>query len=166
MKCIRTCGLVAMTSASHAEGRQFDPGQVYFCIRALHRNVAQGWCFACRPCLPPPFYRRLRSSRAPSSQALLNGAHAFRDATTGPHGRPQTETHRPSCRGASAHTLKHEVGCCNAGVAGAHLVDWLWGDSANVRAAFPWESHFRQARPSSVLVDPCTAAFLPGGRAV
>jgi hypothetical protein len=23
-----TCGLVAMTSASHAEGRQFDPGQV------------------------------------------------------------------------------------------------------------------------------------------
>ena len=28
----RTCGLVAMTSASHAEGRQFDPGQVYFSI--------------------------------------------------------------------------------------------------------------------------------------
>ena len=25
-----TCGLVAMTSAQHAEGRQFDPGQVYF----------------------------------------------------------------------------------------------------------------------------------------
>ena len=25
-----TCGLVAMTSASHAEGRQLDPGQVYF----------------------------------------------------------------------------------------------------------------------------------------
>jgi hypothetical protein len=25
-----TCGLVAMTSASHAEGRQFDPGQVYY----------------------------------------------------------------------------------------------------------------------------------------
>ena len=24
-----TCGLVAMTSASHAEGRQFNPGQVY-----------------------------------------------------------------------------------------------------------------------------------------
>ena len=24
-----TCGLVAMTSAAHAEGRQFDPGQVY-----------------------------------------------------------------------------------------------------------------------------------------
>ena len=24
-----TCGLAAMTSASHAEGRQFDPGQVY-----------------------------------------------------------------------------------------------------------------------------------------
>ena len=25
-----TCGLVAMTSASHAEGRQLDPGQGYF----------------------------------------------------------------------------------------------------------------------------------------
>ena len=25
----RTCGLVAMTLASHAEGRRFDPGQVY-----------------------------------------------------------------------------------------------------------------------------------------
>ena len=24
-----TCGLVAMTSVQHAEGRQFDPGQVY-----------------------------------------------------------------------------------------------------------------------------------------
>ena len=28
-----TCGLVAMTSASHAEGRQFDPGQVYALTR-------------------------------------------------------------------------------------------------------------------------------------
>ena len=26
---ISTCGLVAMTSAQHAEGRQFDPSQVY-----------------------------------------------------------------------------------------------------------------------------------------
>ena len=26
---LSTCGLVAMTSAQHAEGRQFDPGQVY-----------------------------------------------------------------------------------------------------------------------------------------
>ena len=25
-----TCGLVAMTSAQHAEGRQFDPGQISF----------------------------------------------------------------------------------------------------------------------------------------
>ena len=29
LKLLRTCGLVAMTSASHAEGRQSDPGQVY-----------------------------------------------------------------------------------------------------------------------------------------
>ena len=28
-----TCGLVAMTSASHAEGRQLDPGQVYGSMR-------------------------------------------------------------------------------------------------------------------------------------
>ena len=28
-----TCGLVAMTSASHAKGRQFDPGQVYFMLQ-------------------------------------------------------------------------------------------------------------------------------------
>ncbi len=27
--CQSTCGLVAMTSASHAEGRQLNPGQVY-----------------------------------------------------------------------------------------------------------------------------------------
>ena len=26
-----TCGLMAMTSVSHAEGRQLDPGQVYCC---------------------------------------------------------------------------------------------------------------------------------------
>ena len=30
-----TCGLVAMTSASHAEGRQFDPGQVYRFVKPL-----------------------------------------------------------------------------------------------------------------------------------
>ena len=36
--CTGTCGLVAMTSASHAEGRQFDPGQVYSCSRALQHN--------------------------------------------------------------------------------------------------------------------------------
>ena len=29
MPCRRTCSLLAMTSASHTEGRQFDPGQVY-----------------------------------------------------------------------------------------------------------------------------------------
>ena len=32
--CTGTCGLVAMTPASHAEGRQFDPGQVY--LENLH----------------------------------------------------------------------------------------------------------------------------------
>ena len=34
--CIRsTCGLVAMTSASHAEGCQLDPSQVYSCCSAV-----------------------------------------------------------------------------------------------------------------------------------
>ena len=31
-----TSGLVAMTSASHAEGRQFDPGQVYDSQQVVH----------------------------------------------------------------------------------------------------------------------------------
>ena len=36
-----TSGLVAMTSASHAEGRQFDPGLVYICVsRASVRHCA------------------------------------------------------------------------------------------------------------------------------
>ena len=36
-----TCGLVAMTSASHAEGRQFDPGQVYvfFIVGPIERRL-------------------------------------------------------------------------------------------------------------------------------
>ena len=33
--CTSTCGLVAMTSASHAEGCQFDPGQVYWTCQSL-----------------------------------------------------------------------------------------------------------------------------------
>ena len=34
-----TCGLVAMTSASHAEGRQFDPGLVY-ALRLVPKALA------------------------------------------------------------------------------------------------------------------------------
>ena len=33
-----TSGLVAMTSASHAEGRQFDPGLVYLACRAFQTS--------------------------------------------------------------------------------------------------------------------------------
>ena len=36
-----TCGLVAMTSASHAEGRQFDPGQVYFMLENVIPSSAE-----------------------------------------------------------------------------------------------------------------------------
>ena len=35
-----TCGLVAMTSASHAEGRQFDPGQVYMSMSLVKAQGA------------------------------------------------------------------------------------------------------------------------------
>ena len=35
-----SCGLVAMTSASHAEGRQFDPGQVYFSLGVAARSTS------------------------------------------------------------------------------------------------------------------------------
>ena len=35
-----TCGLVAMTSAQHAEGRQFDPGQVY---ALSHKKRSRVW---------------------------------------------------------------------------------------------------------------------------
>ena len=38
-----TCGLVAMTSAPHAEGRQFDPGQVYSCLCAHQQIGTHVW---------------------------------------------------------------------------------------------------------------------------
>ena len=37
--CKGTYGLVAMTPASHAEGRQLDPGQVYFSAWKGHPRV-------------------------------------------------------------------------------------------------------------------------------
>ena len=40
-----TCGLVAMTSASHAEGRQFDPGQVYLSPLLTLPQLRQYRCF-------------------------------------------------------------------------------------------------------------------------
>ena len=48
LACMSTCGLVAMTSASHAEGRQFDPGQVYSrdrCAKELHTLLNK--CYLC-----------------------------------------------------------------------------------------------------------------------
>ncbi len=39
-----TCGLVAMTSAPHAEGRQFDPGQVYFVATTMRCAARPGRC--------------------------------------------------------------------------------------------------------------------------
>ena len=43
-----TCGLVAMTSASHAEGRQFDPGQA---LRAAAPRILPTWIFRAGRCV-------------------------------------------------------------------------------------------------------------------
>ena len=68
LDCHGTCGLVAMTSASHAEGRQFDPGQVYRLLpmgrMALRVRLARlrvcVWVWAVRAC--PRAYVGQRSS--------------------------------------------------------------------------------------------------------
>ena len=46
-----TCGLVAMTSASHAEGRQFDPGQVYCFHCALDQFVCENYISMIHACI-------------------------------------------------------------------------------------------------------------------
>ena len=45
-----TSGLVAMTLASHAEGRQFDPGLVYF-ISTASSNLQHWWLAAASHCV-------------------------------------------------------------------------------------------------------------------
>ena len=62
-----TCGLVAMTSASHAEGRQFDPGQVYAQARAVSNACACG--LAVRPNLAATSKCASREGRAGGSAA-------------------------------------------------------------------------------------------------
>ena len=62
-----TCGLVAMTSASHAEGRQFDPGQVYAQARAVSNACACG--LAVRPNLAATSKCASREGRAGGSVA-------------------------------------------------------------------------------------------------
>ena len=52
-----TCGLVAMTSASHAEGRQFDPGQVY-----IPYGLWQGSCVSSKHALQMQGKRQARSA--------------------------------------------------------------------------------------------------------
>ena len=44
-----TCGLVAMTSASHAEGRQFDPGQVYLTRTTICEGGPFSYMFSVNP---------------------------------------------------------------------------------------------------------------------
>ena len=98
-----TCGLVAMTSASHAEGRQLDPGQVYTMWapsvrRAAQRAVAvvthmRADANARRFSVPPRAYGRVRWLHIPSVYARgqrVNGSvasirHAHRHMCV-PHG--------------------------------------------------------------------------------
>ncbi len=76
-----TCGLVAMTSASHAEGRQFDPGQVYAQARAVSNACACG--LAVRPNLAATSKcaagkpRMLWEGGAAGRSALRSGFAAF-----------------------------------------------------------------------------------------
>ena len=73
-----TCGLVAMTSASHAEGRQFDPGQVYifefiFAAKPQNRTLAQNTSELLKQCnenkQPPVGFE-------PTTSRLLSGCSA------------------------------------------------------------------------------------------
>ena len=59
-----TCGLVAMTSAPHAEGRQFEPGQVYYCQSPL--LAWSWWGEACSSSLVLPTWSSARLHHRPS----------------------------------------------------------------------------------------------------
>ena len=64
-----TCGLVAMTSAQHAEGRQLDPGQVYdlqrIIICRMHYSPAAYdiWLLQDRPEFEPALAEAMSSHR-------------------------------------------------------------------------------------------------------
>ena len=73
-----TCGLVAMTSAPHAEGRQFDPGQVY------RSTTNQYTCVSSRKLLATKYTARLHvmslcASR--SSVGAVSGGGSERHST-------------------------------------------------------------------------------------
>ncbi len=61
---MRTCGLVAMTSASHAKGRQFDPGHVYLYEHGGIISKSAARITACTPSpQKKPFLLPLRRRR-------------------------------------------------------------------------------------------------------
>ena len=68
-----TCGLVAMTSAQHAEGRQFEPGQVYF--HRFHRDGEQR-CHAFRasPAHPCPMHAQCAKMTRPGLEPGISGS--------------------------------------------------------------------------------------------
>ena len=91
------CGLVAMTPATHAEGRQFDPGQMKnsFTERmSAHRRAYY---------LSEPSRARLRSR---SDTRVLNNSHSQADAGC----------REKSCRNNAARFLSLEMGRCDAAV--------------------------------------------------
>ena len=67
-----TCGLVATTSASRAEGRQFDPGQVYTRAPTMIRCAAPRHTHAMRDCYRLAHPRRC--CRAPARSAARRHA--------------------------------------------------------------------------------------------
>ena len=78
----RTCGLVAMTSASHDEGRQFDPGQVYLLVARVPWGIARGaravcWRNLAFFCRIPFWNHKLQLERYRKiSMAPAQGCHA------------------------------------------------------------------------------------------
>jgi hypothetical protein len=144
-----TCGLVAMTSASHAEGRQFDPGQVYFASCGAGHHAIGYWGLAVAHRIPfgdhplgleryrgnqhgpcagmTPTTREVQTIRLVSvriMQAL--GIHTHARTHTHhlfPQQRGETHTHTHTNTDATthahAHTLTHALAMRSEGVGGS-----------------------------------------------
>jgi hypothetical protein len=101
-----TSGLVAMTSASHAEGRQFDPGLVYLlrllaegvCVRgACHSRTRVTLANAWRPG-PRSSHTSRSPCRSRSSAAMRIGKKATADSTlTASRAVPHPSTAASAC---------------------------------------------------------------------
>ena len=110
---MRTRGLVAMTSAQHAGGRQLDPGRVYATSTAGWMLLGKSVPAAVRSGFAAVFYRRLLLlSHAPLLGAINAREQpepclARRAAPIGHMGH-HTSPHRHAHRGGRRHTLAAE----------------------------------------------------------